>query len=74
MGAVYGGEGSGIWAPYYTLHKLIAGFIEAYEHAPNDTVEQNALSLAKGSGLWAATRICKILDDPQGGVPQLAIM
>ena len=74
MGAGYNSEGKGIWAPYYTLHKLIAGFIEAYEHAPNDTVKQNALSLAKGSGLWAATRICKILDDPKGGIDQLAKM
>ena len=51
MGAHYAGEGSGICAPYYTFHKLMAGFIEAYEHAPNDTVKQNALNLAKGTGL-----------------------
>ena len=51
MGAIYGGEGSGIWAPYYTFHKLMAGFIEAYEHAPNATVKNNALNLATGSGL-----------------------
>ena len=26
----YGSPDSGIWAPYYTLHKLIAGFLDAY--------------------------------------------
>lgn len=42
-----------IWAPYYTLHKLAAGFIETYERTGNE----EALETAKGIGGWMYDRL-----------------
>ncbi len=42
-----------IWAPYYTLHKILAGLIEAYERAGNG----EALETARGIGDWVEDRL-----------------
>lgn len=42
-----------IWAPYYTLHKLLAGLIEACERTGNVT----ALDTAAGIGRWVIDRL-----------------
>ncbi len=42
-----------IWAPYYTLHKILAGLIEAYERCGLD----EALSAAEGIGGWVYRRL-----------------
>lgn len=42
-----------IWAPYYTLHKIMAGFIDAYTYGGNET----ALEIAKDLGLWVYRRL-----------------
>lgn len=42
-----------IWAPYYTLHKIIAGFIDAYTYTGNE----EALEAAKGIGSWIYDRL-----------------
>ncbi|MBE6710530.1 MAG: hypothetical protein E7579_05360, partial [Ruminococcaceae bacterium] len=42
-----------IWAPYYTLHKLLAGLIEAFERTGNET----ALDTACGIGRWVIGRL-----------------
>ncbi len=49
----YGSADSGIWAPYYTLHKLLAGFLDAYKYTGN----QEALEAAKALGKWAYNRL-----------------
>lgn len=49
----YGSPDSGIWAPYYTLHKLIAGFLDAYAYTGNT----EALEAAKALGKWAYNRL-----------------
>ncbi|MBO5373266.1 MAG: glycoside hydrolase family 127 protein, partial [Lachnospiraceae bacterium] len=49
----YAGPDEGIWAPYYTLHKLLAGFIDAYNYAGNE----EALEVAKDLGMWATKRL-----------------
>ena len=49
----YGSPDSGIWAPYYTLHKLIAGFLDAYNYTGNT----EALDAAKGIGTWVCNRL-----------------
>ncbi len=53
QGAPYGSPNSGIWAPYYTLHKLLAGFLDAYKYTGNT----EALEAAKGVGMWATRRL-----------------
>ena len=52
-GATYGTRDSQIWAPYYTLHKILAGLLDSYEVAGN----KKALEIARGMGTWAHTRL-----------------
>lgn len=42
-----------IWAPYYTLHKLLAGFIDCYTYTNNT----KALAIAEGIGYWTYHRL-----------------
>lgn len=42
-----------IWAPYYTLHKLLAGFLDAYTYTGNE----EALEAAKDLGRWVCRRL-----------------
>ncbi len=56
----YGSPDSGIWAPYYTLHKLLAGFLDAYTYTGNE----EALTVAKELGKWAYDRL-SVLDQSQ---------
>ena len=52
-GATYGTQDTQIWAPYYTLHKILAGLLDSYEVGGNE----KALEIAKGMGAWAYTRL-----------------
>lgn len=42
-----------IWAPYYTLHKLLAGFLDAYTYTGNE----EALQAAEKLGKWVCVRL-----------------
>lgn len=57
-GAKYGGQKTQIWAPYYTLHKILAGLMDVYEVSGN----KKALEVAKGMGNWVYARM-KLLPD-----------
>jgi alpha-glucosidase (family GH31 glycosyl hydrolase)/DUF1680 family protein len=52
-GATYGTQDTQIWAPYYTLHKILAGLLDCYEVAGN----QKALEIARGMGTWTHARL-----------------
>ncbi len=52
-GAKYGGQKNQVWAPYYTLHKILAGLIDIYEVSGN----QKALDVAVGMGDWVYNRL-----------------
>ena len=52
-GATYGTQDTQIWAPYYTLHKILAGLLDSYEVAGN----KKALEVARGMGAWAYARL-----------------
>lgn len=52
-GATYGGQKTQIWAPYYTLHKILAGLMDIYEVSGN----KKALETAKGMGDWVHARM-----------------
>ena len=52
-GATYGTQDTQIWAPYYTLHKILAGLLDSYEVGGNE----KALEIAKGMGAWAYARL-----------------
>lgn len=42
-----------IWAPYYTLHKIVAGLLECHKRAGSS----EALEVAKGIGSWIHARL-----------------
>ena len=46
QGATYGTQNTQIWAPYYTLHKILAGLLDCYEVGGN----QKALEIARNMG------------------------
>ncbi|MBN2181299.1 MAG: glycoside hydrolase family 127 protein [Sedimentisphaerales bacterium] len=52
-GATYGGRNNQIWAPYYTLHKILAGLLDCYEVGGNE----KALKIAEGMGNWVYERL-----------------
>jgi DUF1680 family protein len=52
-GATYGTQDTQIWAPYYTLHKILAGLLDSYEVAGNP----KALDIARGMGAWVYARL-----------------
>ncbi len=41
-------EGQGVWAPFYTLHKIMAGCLDMYTYCHN----QQALDVAEGMARW----------------------
>lgn len=45
--------GKKVWAPWYTLHKLLAGLLDQYLYGNNDT----ALNIAKGMAAWAYQKL-----------------
>ncbi len=55
-GASYGGDKTKIWAPYYTLHKILAGLMDIYEVSGN----KKALEIVKGMGDWVYARLSKV--------------
>lgn len=52
-GAKYGGQKNQVWAPYYTLHKILAGLIDIYEVSGNE----KALQVATGMADWVYARL-----------------
>ena len=53
--ATYGGS-QGIWAPYYTLHKIMAGLLDAHTHTGN----HQALEILSGIGDWVHGRLAPL--------------
>lgn len=46
-----------VWAPYYTIHKQLAGLIDVALHVDDEQVAQKALLIAKDMGLWVWNRL-----------------
>ena len=46
-------QGKGVWAPWYTLHKILQGLIDQYTLCGNE----KALDVAKGMGDWAYNKL-----------------
>lgn len=45
-----------IWAPYYTLDKILSGLLDSYHYTNN----QQALTIAMGIGDWVTQRLTKL--------------
>ncbi|MEC8832036.1 MAG: beta-L-arabinofuranosidase domain-containing protein, partial [Bacteroidota bacterium] len=58
-GATYGTQPTQVWAPYYTLHKILAGLMDVYEVSGN----KKALEIAKGMGDWVYARLSQLPTD-----------
>lgn len=58
-GAKYGGQKNQVWAPYYTLHKILAGLLDVYEVSGN----KKALAIATGMSDWVYARLSKLPAD-----------
>ena len=61
--ATYGAS-QGIWAPYYTLHKIMAGLIDAYVLTDN----QQALDVLVGVGDWVHDRLASLPQEQLDGM------
>ena len=46
-------QGKSVWAPFYTLHKILQGLLDQYTMCGNET----ALEVAKGMGNWAYNKL-----------------
>ena len=51
--------GKSVWAPWYTLHKILSGLIDQYLYAENE----DALKIAKGMGDWAYNKLQGIREE-----------
>ena len=49
----------GVWAPWYTLHKILQGLIDQYTMCGNE----KALEVAKGMGDWAYNKTKDLTDE-----------
>lgn len=58
-GAKYGGQKNQVWAPYYTLHKILAGLMDIYEVSDN----KKALEVATGMSDWVYARLSRLPTD-----------
>ncbi|WP_197528325.1 beta-L-arabinofuranosidase domain-containing protein [Aeoliella mucimassa] len=59
QGASYGGGNHQVWAPYYTLHKLLAGLLDCYEVGG----DPKALEVARDMGLWVHCRLSQLPEE-----------
>jgi DUF1680 family protein len=48
---------SGVWAPYYTVHKQLAGLIDIATYIDDKEIAQKALRIATDMGLWVWNRM-----------------
>ena len=58
-GAKYGTDNTRVWAPYYTLHKILAGLMDIYEVSGNE----KALEIVKDMSDWVYTRLNEVPTD-----------
>jgi DUF1680 family protein len=52
-------EGRRVWAPWYTLHKIMAGLLDMYVSCGN----KEALEVLSGMAAWTKTRLDKLDDE-----------
>lgn len=52
-------HGEKVWAPFYTLHKILQGLLDQYRLCGRE----DALSIARGMGNWAADKLLPLPDE-----------
>ncbi len=64
-----------VWAPFYTVHKIMAGMLDMYQHCDNE----QALAVVKGMAAWAdgwtasmpEEHLQMVLDTEYGGMNEV---
>lgn len=46
-----------VWAPYYSIHKQLAGLIDIATYVDDSAISDKALTIAKDMGLWIWNRL-----------------
>lgn len=46
-----------VWAPYYSVHKQLAGLIDIANYVDDEAIAKKALLIAKDMGLWVWNRL-----------------
>ncbi len=65
-------EGKRVWAPFYTLHKIMAGHLDMYTHCGNEQALETAEGMANWVGRWTEPlsdeHMQRVLEVEQGGM------
>jgi uncharacterized protein len=65
-------EGRPVWAPFYTLHKIMAGHLDMYTHCRNEQALHTAEEMAGWVGRWVEPlsdeHMQRVLEVEQGGM------
>ena len=48
---------SGVWAPYYSIHKQLAGLVDIALNVDDEAIAAKALLIARDMGLWVWNRL-----------------
>jgi hypothetical protein len=68
-------EGRKVWAPYYTLHKIVAGHLDMYTHCGNEQALQVAENMARWVGDWTKPlsdeHMQRVLNVEHGGMMEV---
>ena len=57
-------KGQPVWAPWYTLHKIMAGLLDMYTYCG----DRQALKVLEGMAAWAKTRTDRLSDQQMAAV------
>jgi DUF1680 family protein len=64
-----------VWAPFYTLHKILAGLVDMYQHCGDERALTIALGMAAWTKRWADARsdaeMARILEVEYGGMNEV---
>ncbi len=65
-------NGQKVWAPFYTIHKIMAGHLDMYQHCGNEQALEVAEGMAQWVGLWVTPlsdeHMQRVLEVEHGGM------
>ncbi|HEX4964800.1 MAG TPA: beta-L-arabinofuranosidase domain-containing protein [Thermoanaerobaculia bacterium] len=68
-------EGQPVWAPWYTLHKIMAGLLDMHVHAGNTQALEVLKGMAGWTGRWVRplgeTHMARVLEREYGGMNEV---
>jgi DUF1680 family protein len=68
-------DGRGVWAPLYTLHKIMAGLLDTYTYSESDEALQVLRGMVRWTGSWtgplASAHMARVLEREYGGMSEV---